>query len=108
MKTPGALSDRKQNRTWDTFAHIEKSTIVPLKSFGPPVDFISEAKNLSDYPVVIAPTYQLADKELVDKWITYVKNGGNLILTCRTAQKDRYGRLPGSSLWFYDYSADRK
>ncbi len=69
---------------------------------------------MSDYPVVIAPTYQLADKELVDKWISYVKNGGNLILTCRTAQKDRYGRLPeapfgsmitpltGNEMNFYD------
>ena len=108
-----SIERQKQNRTWDTFAHIEKYYRT-LKSFGAPVDFISEAKNLSDYPVVIAPTYQLADKELVDKWITYVKNGGNLILTCRTAQKDRYGRLPeapfgsmitpltGNEMNFYD------
>ena len=45
---------------------------------------------------------------------SYVKNGGNLILTCRTAQKDRYGRLPeapfgsmitpltGNEMNFYD------
>ena len=108
-----SIERQKQNRTWDTFAHIEKYYRT-LKSFGAPVDFISEAKNLSDYPVVIAPAYQLADKELVDKWITYVKNGGNLILTCRTAQKDRYGRLPeapfgsmitpltGNEMNFYD------
>ena len=44
----------------------------------------------------------------------FVKNGGNLILTCRTAQKDRYGRLPevpfgsmitpltGNEMNFYD------
>ena len=108
-----SIERQKQNRTWDTFAHIEKYYRT-LKSFGAPVDFISEAKNLSDYPVVIAPTYQLADKELVDKWLSYVKNGGNLILTCRTAQKDRYGRLPeapfgsmitpltGNEMNFYD------
>ena len=113
LKTPGALSDRSKTRTWDTFAHIEKYYRT-LKSFGAPSIFISEAKNLSDYPVVIAPAYQLADKELVDKWISYVKNGGNLILTCRTAQKDRYGRLPeapfgsmitpltGNEMNFYD------
>ena len=88
-----SIERQKQNRTWDTFAHIEKYYRT-LKSFGAPVDFISETKNLSDYPVVVIPAYQLADKELVDKWIAYVKNGGNLILTCRTAQKDRYGRLP--------------
>lgn len=42
------------------------------------------------------------------------ENGGNLVLTCRTAQKDRYGRLPeapfgsmitpltGNEMNFYD------
>ena len=85
-----------------------------MKSFGAPVDFVSEQKELTEYPVVIAPAYQLADKELVNKWIAYVKNGGNLVLTCRTAQKDRYGRLPeapfgsmitpltGNEMNFYD------
>ena len=47
-----------------------------MKSFGAPVDFVSEQKELTEYPVVIAPAYQLADKELVNKWIAYVKNGG--------------------------------
>ena len=56
-----SIERQKQIRTWDTFAHIEKYYRA-LKSFGAPVDFISEAKNLSDYPVVIAPAYQLADK----------------------------------------------
>lgn len=44
--------------------------------------------------MIIAPAYQLADKALVDRWTDYVKKGGNLVLTCRTAQKDRHGRLP--------------
>ena len=65
-----------------------------MKSFGAPVDFISEEKALEEYPVVIVPAYQLADEELVARWKTYVEQGGNLVLTCRTAQKDRYGRLP--------------
>ncbi|GAE83771.1 beta-galactosidase [Bacteroides reticulotermitis JCM 10512] len=88
-----SIERQKQNRTWDTFAHVEKYYRT-LKSFGAPVDFISEAKQLSDYPVVIVPAYQLADPALVSQWTEYVKNGGNLILTCRTAHKDRYGRLP--------------
>lgn len=111
-RIPGVSSGR--NRTvHDTFAHIEKYYRT-LKSFGAPVDFISEQKELTEYPVVIAPAYQLADKALVDRWIAYVKNGGNLVLTCRTAQKDRYGRLPeapfgsmvtpltGNEMNFYD------
>lgn len=85
-----------------------------MKSFGAPVDFISESKEFSSYPVIIAPAYQLADKALVDRWTDYVKKGGNLVLTCRTAQKDRHGRLPeapfgsmineltGNEMEFYD------
>lgn len=108
-----SIERQKQNHTWNTLGHIEKYYRA-LKSFGAPVDFISESKNFSDYPVVIAPAYQMADSALVNRWIAYVKQGGNLVLTCRTAQKDRYGRLPeipfgamltpltGNALDFYD------
>ncbi len=108
-----SIERQKQNRTWETFAHIEKYYNT-LKSFGAPVDFITEDKDFSAYPVMIAPAYQLADKQLVSRWLEYVKNGGNLVLTCRTAQKDRFGRLPeipfgsmideltGNEMDFYD------
>ncbi len=108
-----SIERQKQNRTWNTFAHIEKYYNA-LKSFGAPVDFINESKDLSDYPIVIVPAYQLADEALVDRWMEYAKNGGNLVLTCRTAHKDRYGRLPerrfgsmidkltGNEMEFYD------
>lgn len=88
-----SIDRQKQNRTWNTMAHTE-NYYRTLKSFGAPVDFISEEKALEEYPVVIVPAYQLADEELVARWKTYVEQGGNLVLTCRTAQKDRYGRLP--------------
>lgn len=91
-----SIERQKQNATWNTMGHIEKYYRT-LKSFGAPVDFITEAKDFTDYRVMIVPAYQLADKELVDRWIAYVKQGGNLVVTCRTAQKDRYGRLPEAS-----------
>lgn len=108
-----SIERQKQNATWNTMGHIEKYYRT-LKSFGAPVDFITEAKDFTDYRVMIVPAYQLADKELVDRWIAYVKQGGNLVVTCRTAQKDRYGRLPeapfgsmidpltGNEMEFYD------
>lgn len=108
-----SIERQKQNVTWNTMGHIEKYYRT-LKSFGAPVDFITEAKDFTDYRVMIVPAYQLADKELVDRWIAYVKQGGNLVVTCRTAQKDRYGRLPeapfgsmidpltGNEMEFYD------
>lgn len=88
-----SIDRQKQNRTWSTLWHIEKY-YRPLKSFGAPVDFIGEDADFSKYPIMVVPAYQMADKELVDRWIAYVRGGGNLILSCRTAQKDRFGRLP--------------
>lgn len=88
-----SIDRQKQNRTWDTFKHLDKYYRA-LKSYGAPVDFISEEKDFSRYPVLIAPAYQMADSTLVVRWKEYVMNGGNLVLTCRTAQKDRMGRLP--------------
>lgn len=87
-----SIDRQKQNVTWNTMGHIEKYYRT-LKSFGAPVDFITEEKDFSQYPVMIAPAYQLADKDLVERWTNYVQDGGNLVLTCRTAQKDRSGRL---------------
>ncbi len=90
-----SIDRQKQNATWNTFAHVDKYYRT-LKSYAAPVDFISEEKDFSQYPVMIVPAYQLADKELVARWKKYVEEGGNLVLTCRTAQKDRFGRLPGA------------
>jgi beta-galactosidase len=42
---------------------------------------------------MIAPCYQLLDKNLVAKWKQYVQQGGQLILTSRTGQKDRNAHL---------------
>lgn len=108
-----SIDRQKQNRTWDTFKHVDKYYRA-LKSYGAPVDFISEEKDFSRYPVLVVPAYQLVDEALVKRWKEYVMEGGNLVLTCRTAQKDRMGRLPeapfgsmiseltGDKIEFYD------
>jgi len=87
-----SINRQKQNATWNTMDHVNKY-YNQLKAFGAPVDIISEEKDFSAYPVLIAPAYQLVDDELVNRWTEYVKNGGNLVLTCRTGHKDRNGRL---------------
>ena len=87
------IEKQKQNYTWETLDHVGKYYCA-LKSFGAPVDFISENKDFTEYPVLVVPAYQLADKELVGRWEEYARNGGNLIITCRTAQKNRHGHLP--------------
>jgi len=48
---------------------------------------------LSKYKVVIIPAYEMVDSALVKKWNNYVANGGQLIITCRTATKNRMGHF---------------
>jgi beta-galactosidase len=86
------IDNQKQTALWDTWGHTFRYMEIP-KSFGAPVQFISEADDFSAYPVLIAPAYQLIDEELVRKWTRYVEQGGHLVLTCRTGQKQRNGQL---------------
>lgn len=87
-----SIDRQKQNKTWNTLRHVG-NYYNALKSFAAPVDFIDERKEFSDYPVIIAPAYQLIDQALVQRWTDYVKQGGHLVLSCRTGHKDRNGRL---------------
>jgi len=83
---------QKQTIQWDYKKHMGKLYSI-IKSLCVPVDFIRETVDFSAYKVMVAPAYQLLDKQLVDKWKTYIENGGNLVLTCRTGQKDRDGHF---------------
>jgi beta-galactosidase len=110
------MDQNKQTTQWNSMDHITKY-YKALKSFGAPVDFIRDTSDFSAYPVVVAPAYQQIDEKLVEKWTSYVKNGGNLILTCRTGHKDRemhlwearfaepIYNLIGSEIEFYDLPA---
>lgn len=86
------LELQKQTALWDTWGHVFRYMEI-AKSFGAPLDFISEGEDFSVYPVLLAPAYQLIDEELVRKLTRYVEQGGHLILTCRTGQKKRNGQL---------------
>jgi beta-galactosidase len=86
------MSRNPQTSEWNTERHINHYYNA-LKSFGAPVDFLDERNNFSNYPVIIAPAYEMIDEELVKRWTTYVERGGNLVLTCRTGHKNRTGQL---------------
>jgi beta-galactosidase len=111
---------QKQTYQWNEMNHIIRYYSA-VKSLCIPVDIVGEDRELSTYPVVIAPAYQMVDKPLIDKWKKYVENGGHLILTCRTGLKDRNGHffeapwadaisgLIGSKISIYDeLSAETK
>lgn len=78
----------KQTSAWNSLDHFMKY-YSPLKQMGAPVDFIRDAANFGQYPVIIAPAYQQIDQTLIDKLTEYVKQGGNLVLSSRTGYKDR-------------------
>jgi len=86
------IDRQKQTYQWDTWNYPIKFMNI-AKSFGAPVDIIPETTDFSKYKFVIVPAYEMVDSALVKKWRDYVDNGGHLIITCRTATKDREGHF---------------
>ncbi len=58
---------QKQTYLWDEIGLITRYYSA-LKTLCIPVDIIGEDRDLSIYPVVIAPAYQMVDRELIEKW----------------------------------------
>lgn len=82
----------KRTRQWNTWSFV-KSYYDILKSFGCPVDFITEESDFSAYEFLLVPAYQMVDEKLIERWKEYAEEGGQLILTCRTGHKDRNSHL---------------
>jgi beta-galactosidase len=86
------LDNHTQTSRWSTTGHVLKYHKA-LKSLGSPVDVVDESADFARYPFLVAPAYQLADEKLAARWKKYAEDGGHLVLTLRTAQKDRRGHL---------------
>lgn len=86
------IERQKQTYQWDTWNYPIKFVEI-AKSFGAPVDIVPETADLSKYKFVIIPAYEMVDDALVKKWNRYASNGGHLIITCRTATKNRMGHF---------------
>jgi beta-galactosidase len=86
------IDRQKQTWQWDTWNYPIKFMQI-ARSLGAQVDVIHESASLSKYKFVILPAYELVDSALVKKWADYVTAGGHLIITCRTATKDRMGHF---------------
>ncbi|MEL1239566.1 beta-galactosidase [Flavobacterium flavipallidum] len=82
----------KQTREWSTLGHFMKY-YKAAKSFGAPVDFVRDTTDFSKYPVLLVPAYQMIDQKMIDKLTLYAKNGGNLVLSCRSGIQNRLGHL---------------
>lgn len=86
------IERQKQTWQWDSWNYPVKFLEI-AKSFGAPVDIIPETADLSKYKVAIIPAYEMVDTALIKKWNDYAANGGHLIITCRTATKNRAGHF---------------
>jgi beta-galactosidase len=86
------MDNQPQTYQWNFMQHLTRY-YGALKQLGAPVDVITEEKDFSKYPVMVAPAYELLDANLVQRWKQYVMNGGHLILSSRTGQKNRNGKL---------------
>lgn len=87
-----SIERQKQTFQWNTWNYPVKFLEI-AKSLGAPADIISEKTDLSQYKFLIVPAYEMVDSALVKKWSDYAANGGHLIITCRTATKDRRGHF---------------
>ncbi|MFL6451405.1 MAG: beta-galactosidase [Bryobacteraceae bacterium] len=86
------IENHLQTKRWNTEAHWMRY-YRGLKSVMAAVDVITEEKAFDGYPFLVAPAYQLVSEDLVNRWRQYAQNGGHLILTARTGQKDMRGHL---------------
>jgi beta-galactosidase len=86
------ISNHPQTVRWNTVGHWMKYYRA-LKSVEAPVDVITPDRDFSKYPFLVAPAYQLVDDDLIKGFTEYVQNGGHLILTSRSGQKDPRGHL---------------
>lgn len=81
-----------QTSLWKSWPYRNGYTLA-VKSTGAPMDFIAEDDDFSRYPFLIAPAYQMVSKSLAEKWRRYAEQGGHLILTSRTGQKNELGHF---------------
>ncbi|MFN8581143.1 MAG: beta-galactosidase [Gemmatimonadaceae bacterium] len=86
------LETQPQTTEWSTWA-VRNTFTQAVKSTGAPMDFVAEGDDLSRYRVLIAPAYQLVNPALVEQWRRFVEQGGHLIVTARTGQKNAFGHF---------------
>ena len=79
---------------WDTWQHVY-TYYQKLKTLGAPVHFVTEDEAVTpqEYPFLVAPSFNMISEANVKRWRKYAEDGGHLILTCRTGQKDNDGHL---------------
>lgn len=84
----------RHHQDWDTWQHIY-TYYQGLKRMGVDVVFVGEGDDYDpvETPFMVVPSYQMMSKQLVGKLEAYVVEGGQLIISTRSALKDSQGHL---------------
>lgn len=85
------LSQNKLSSQWNSTLHLAKY-YEAIRSLQVPLEFISEESDFSGFKFIVVPGYSIVSTKLADKLSRFAEKGGNLILSCRFAQKDGEGR----------------
>lgn len=88
-----AIEWQKHTNKFDSVDEIARY-YGPLRRATQSVDVLSPDADLSQYKLVVAPAFNLVTQKQADRLLAYVKAGGNLVLTARSAMKDE-----DNSLW---------
>jgi len=65
----------------------------PLRDQAQAVDVISAHAPLAGYKLIVAPALNVLSKDVADRLLAYVEQGGNLVLGPRSGMKDEYNAL---------------
>ncbi|ESP86796.1 beta-D-galactosidase [Candidatus Halobonum tyrrellensis G22] len=77
---------------YDYWGHL-RAYYRALRARGVTVDLVPTDRNLTDYEALIAPSLHLVDEELAERLAGYAADGGELLLTARSAMKDEHHKL---------------
>ena len=81
-----AINWQRHNRAFDPIANLV-AYYGAIRSLAHSVDIVNPSVDLSQYKLVIAPALNLVTDQQAQNLIAYVRNGGHLVLTQRSAMK---------------------
>ena len=87
-----AIQFQKHTDKYDDIALL-KSYYRALRKLAQSVDVVSAYAPLYTYKLVAAPDLNVLPKDLADRLLTYVRNGGHLVLGPRSGLKDEHNEL---------------
>ncbi|WP_136689807.1 beta-galactosidase [Halorhabdus amylolytica] len=87
-----ALHNERHTPDFEYWGHL-RAYYRALRSRGVTVDLVDADTDLAGYAVVLAPSLHLVSEDRADRLAAYVEDGGELVLTIRSATKTDTDKL---------------